>query len=286
MKEMAWYNGNYCSPGEVAIPLEDRGYLFGDGVYEVIRVYNSKPFYLKEHYERLNRSSKAISIEVPFSLEGLEAIISELLIRSSCCDAYIYIQVTRGSALRNHLAPPDIQPMSVIYVRELSLPPILDEIKPVKCVTVTDDRWLNCHIKSTSLLPNILARQKANQNGAVEAIYYRQNNIVTEGSRSSVFAVIDGQVRTHPESNLILSGITRKIVIDLMAREGINYLEKSFTLDELKTASEVWITSTTMEINPVGSIDQFKINNGEKGDLFYSMAGFFKNLIRTNCYMS
>jgi len=260
LDNLAWIDGSYCNLAEAKISIEDRGYLLGDGVYEVIRVYEGKPFYLDAHLERLQRSAEAIRIDLPYQLSDMSSTALELVNKSSCVEGYIYIQLTRGSAKRDHLFPADISPTLVMYTRGLEPLEAVEDILPVKAVTLPDERWLNCYIKSTNLLPNLLARQKAAEAGAVEAILYRQDETVTEGTRSNIFALIDGQVRTHPANKLILPGITRDIVLSLLKDLSMPFSEKAFSIKELSTADEVWATSTTMEVNPILAVDGINLS--------------------------
>lgn len=284
MQNPTWIDGTIVDISEAKVSLEDRGYLFGDGVYEVTRIYNSKPFYLGAHLTRLRRSAAAIRITVPYTNAEIENAVTELIEKSGCTDGYIYMQLTRGSAKRDHLFPADTKPGMTMYVSALPALPALEEIKPVKCITLPDERWLNCHIKTVNLLPNLLARQKAADAGAQEAILYRPGDLVTEGTRSNVFAVIEGKVRTHPESNLILSGITRGIVIDIITEQAIDFIEEPFTLTEMKTASEIWITSTTMEVNPVAAIDERTVNDPAPGQISRRLMKEFRKKIAADCY--
>ncbi len=282
MQNIAWINGVFSDLSTAKISIEDRGYLLGDGVYEVIRIYNGRVFYLGAHLRRLLRSAEAIRITNPFSEEEMQAIITELLAKSGCREGYIYMQLTRGSAKRDHLFPEQTRPNLVMYVRELAPIPATEDVKPQEAVTLSDERWLNCYIKTTNLLPNSLARQKAAEAGAVEAIFYREGGIVTEGTRSNVFSVIDGLVRTHPASNLILSGITREIVLELLKELSIPTLEKAFSLQELETAAEVWVTSTTMEVNPLCKIDGKMIKDPVPGPVCRRLMEAFRARIEVS----
>ncbi len=283
MQNIAWIDGIYSDLSEAKVSIEDRGYLLGDGVYEVIRVYNGQPFYLDAHLQRLHRSAEAIRINLPLSIEQVKKTVLELVEKSSCSEGYIYMQLTRGSASRDHLFPADTAPSLVMYVRELKPIPEIDAVKPQMAITLPDERWLNCYIKSTNLLPNLLARQKAAEAGAVEALLYRQGGIVTEGTRSNVFAVVDGKVRTHPATNLILAGITRGIVIDIIQELSIPFLEKPFNLQELETAEEVWVTSTTMEVNPIKAVDNKLLKSPAPGPVCKQLMEAFRNKIAANC---
>lgn len=284
MPELAWVDGVIVDIGEAKVSIEDRGYLFGDGVYEVIRVYNHKPFYLSEHLQRLERSAATIRINLPSNLGQIEEIVIDLIEKSLLKEAYIYIQLTRGSARRDHLFPENVTPGLVLYIRAMDAMVPLEEIKPESCITLTDERWMNCHVKTINLLPNLLARQQAAEAGAVEAVLYRPGDIITEGSRSNLFAVIDGIVRTHPQTNLILPGITRRIVLDILAAEGIPFAEESFTKQELFEASEIWITSTTMEVKPIKTIDEKKPGFTVPGPLCREVMKAFRFKISQACY--
>ena len=281
MNNLAWIDGLYCNLEGATISIEDRGYLLGDGVYEVIRVYNGKPFYLDAHLERLKRSAEAIRMEVPYELSEIDSTVLELVEKSSCLEGYIYMQLTRGSAKRDHLFPADALPTLVMYIRDLEPIKTVEHITPVKTVTLPDERWLNCYIKSTNLLPNLLARQKAAESGAVEALLYRQDEKVTEGTRSNIFAVIDGEVRTHPANNLILPGITRDIVLGLLKDLSIPFSEKAFDLNELGTAEEAWVTSTTMEVNPIAAIDGVSLASAP-GPVCSRLMTAFRDIILNN----
>ncbi len=285
MKNLAWLNGSICDISEAKVPLEDRGFFFGDGVYEVIKIYNGKPFYLFPHLKRLQNSTSAIEIDLPYTIEEIEKNIADLIEKSECQNGYIYMQITRGCAERDHLPPADIKPSMIMYVREFNAPAsVLDNFKPASCITLPDERWLHCNIKSVNLLPNILARKKAAKAGAVEAILYRPGGVVTEGTRTNIFAVIDGKVRTHPESNLILSGITRSIVIDIMRKQKISFLEEAIHVEELKHASEVWTASSGIEIHPISIIDGRTVSEDIPGPVCRHLIEEFQKIIKGECY--
>ncbi|MFU8794642.1 MAG: D-amino-acid transaminase [Dethiobacteria bacterium] len=283
MGNLAWINGEITSLSEAKVSLEDRGYLLGDGVYEVIRVYNGCTFYLEAHLERLSNSANAIQIEIPYSGSEIEKAVNDLIAESAYKDCYIYMQVTRGAAMRDHIFPDGVTPGMVMYVRPLAPLLAVEDVSPAKCITLPDERWMNCHIKTVNLLPNLLARQKAYEAKALEAILYRPGNIVTEGTRSNVFAIIDGVVRTHPQTNLILPGISRRIVLDLLGESDTYYEEKAFTVEDLKKASEVWLTSTSLEINPVYQVDEYKVKGNLPGPLTLMLMKKFREKISSEC---
>jgi len=284
LKRLAWIDGSICDLSEAKIPLEDRGYLLGDGIYEVIKIYNKKPFYLWPHLDRLQNSASGIEMEIPYSMEKIEQEIDNLIKMSECRGGYLYMQVTRGAAKRDHLFPEGTSPSMVMYVREYTSPASIEDIEPSNCITLPDERWMNCYIKSINLLPNVLARQKAANAGAQEAILYRPGGTVMEGTRTNVFAVIDGIVRTHPESRLILSGITRMIALELLEKLGIPVSEEPFQVEDLEKASEVWTTSTGMEIVPVANIDGRAVSESVPGPICRSLIEEFWEKIENECY--
>jgi D-alanine transaminase len=195
------------------------------------------------------------------------------------------MQVTRGCAPRDHFFPTGVTPTLLIYILDIGFPPSKKDVKPTKCITLPDERWTNCHIKSTNLLPNILAIQKAKEASAGEAILYRTDGIVTEGTRTNIFALIDNNVRTHPESSLILAGITRSIAIDIIRNSNNPFIEKAFNLEDLKKATEVWTTSTGSEITPVHFVDETMIGEAVPGPVCRYLIEEFWKLVEADCYI-
>ncbi|ADU31359.1 D-amino-acid transaminase [Evansella cellulosilytica] len=251
MAEIAFYENKFVDINEKVVPIQERGHQFGDGIYEVVRVYNGQPFLLEEHLERFQKSADAIELVLPFPKEKITAIIDEGITRSEMKEADVYFQLTRGIAPRQHNYPecPAVFSMTVRKAR-----PISNREKGISVITLEDERWLNCYIKSLNLLPNIIAKQKALKNGHGEAILVREG-IVTEGSSSNVFAVKDGKLYTHPATKRILHGITRAKVMQLAKELRIPLVEKEFTTDFLKNADEAFITSTSAEVMPIHTID-------------------------------
>lgn len=283
MGNLAWLDGKFCEIDDAKVGVQDRGFLFGDGVYDVIKIYNGKPFSLQTHLKRLQRSSGAISIEIPYSLAELNVIIEKLIKDSSCLSGFIYMQATRGCAPRDHYFPSGVKPTLLIYVLDIGLPASKDNLKPTDCITLPDERWMNCHIKSTNLLPNILALQKAKEADAGEAILYRPDRTVTEGTRTNIFAVIEGTVRTHPESRYILTGITRSIALEILQKGNISVSETTFTIDDLHRASEVWTTSTGLEISPVKTIDGHLVGETVTGPICSFLVEKFWKKVEAEC---
>ncbi len=257
-------DGQYTKQSEMKISVDDRGYYFGDGVYEVIKVYNSELFTAREHLERLVQSANKIKISLPYTVDQFIDIANELIASNQITVGHIYIQVTRGAAPRAHQFPgTEVMPVVVAYA--------VSNPRPVQAITngvalksVEDVRWLRCDIKSLNLLGNVLAKQEAHEADCVEALLHR-NGTVTEGSSSNMFGVKNGVIYTHPATNLILNGITRQVVLKLCKEQGIEVVEESFSLEESMDMDEFFFTSTTAEITPVTSIDGKLISKGEPG---------------------
>lgn len=275
----AYFNGKFLPFEEIAVSPFDRGFLFGDGVYEAMRTYNKKLFLLQKHLERLAYSLQQLEISYA-KIDQLPDIIykcSELNKHNQ--EFGVYIQITRGISFpRTHHYSAEIQPNIFIYTFELK-----DRTKELQSgVSVTlqrDERWNRCDIKSTSLLPNIMANQKAFVASDYEAILYKEN-FITEGSHTSFFAVKEGNVFTAPLSNLILNGITRGIVIELCKENKIQVKETYIQLDELKEYNEFFITGTTTEITPVIKIDGNLVGDGLPGNLTRKIQKFFFEFVK------
>lgn len=255
--EIGFYKDHFIEINENVIPIQERGHQFGDGIYEVIRVYHGKPFMLKEHLDRLVKSAEAIMLQLPYTTEQIHEIINEGLVKSGLQEAEIYIQITRGIAPRAHLFPetPSVMSMTIRHAR------LIDEKKRTDGVSVTvmeDERWKNCYIKSLNLLPNVIAKQKAVSSGHEEAILIR-DGYITEGSSSNIFIVKNGTLLTTPATNFILHGITRAAVIQLAIKCQIPFEEKKFDQNLLHQADETFITSTSAEILPISKIDNISL---------------------------
>ncbi len=263
MNEIAFFNGAFLPLSEARVSVEDRGFQFADGIYEVIRVYNGKPFYLVEHLERLERSAKGILLTLPYTIEEFVSLGTELIARSELKEAMIYIQITRGAYRRQHHFPPgDVPPTVVMFVREVKKRSKEQWEEGVELLSLPDERWLCCEVKSVSLLPNVIAKEKAHRAGAFEAVLYRDNEIVTEGSSSNCYYIKNQSLYTHPPSKLILSGITRSVILKLAVKAGLVVNEEPQELSRFKSADEVFMSSTTMEIMPVRAIDGYTIAGG------------------------
>ena len=256
----------------------DRGFLFADGVYESIRTYNKKLFRYTDHLNRLKRSLKETRIDFN-RLSSLENIIYELIKKNNIeNETLVYLQITRGAAYpRAHSFPKEkAKPTLFISVKEFKEDSD-EQSTGVKVILQEDIRWLRCDIKSTSLLPVVLANQKATEEGAAEAILVR-DGMITEGTHTNFFAVKDETIYTAPKSRLILEGITRKVVLEFCEKFKIDLKEEFIEKDNLKNFTEFFITSTTKEITPVTTIDYWTINDGEPGKITKSLQSVFKKI--------
>jgi len=248
MTEWVWLNGQTLPLSEARIGIEDRGFQFADGVYEVIRLYGGRPFTLTEHLQRLTRSAEGISLSMPLSIAELARQIETFIPKSGVGDGMIYLQLTRGVSPRNHIFSAQTPPTLLFYARPLPSCPAAGEGDGVKLLAVPDERWKRCWIKSIALLPNVLAKNAAVAAGADEAVMI-DNGIVTECAASNIYAIIAGKLVTHPIGPKVLPGITRLVLIDCAALIGLPVQERAATEEEFVRADEVFITSTTREIS-------------------------------------
>lgn len=274
MSETAFINGRFLPLAQASVSIEDRGFQFGDGVYEVIRTYRGRPFKLDAHLARLHRSADAIDLRQPYAIEQWCDYIAEGLRLAAFPEAKIYIQITRGPAPRDHAYPPDPAPTTVMTIRELLPLAAAVQTAGVDAMTIDDVRWGRCDIKSINLLPNVLARQQAKQAGVFEAILVKDGE-VTEGSVSNVIIVENRTLITAPEGTRILSGVTREVVLALARQEGFEVQERYPSKAQLYAASEVFLTGTTVEVLSVVRIDGRSIGGGELGPVTRNLAKRF-----------
>ena len=269
-----YLNDIFIPKEEVRISPFDRGFLFGDGVYEVIPVYESKAFVLKDHISRLERSLIQTGINKPKAWNDIPQIIDKLIKKNLFLNQVVYLQVTRGEDVeRSHIPDPSIAPTLFLSSSELSINPYrLNPDKPGLDVKIIEDpRWERCDVKAITLLSNIIALREASIEGKDDVIFCIKGK-VTEGATSNVFAVFDNSVLTTPESNQILSGITRKHVLSLLGSKGIETLEKDLSIQNLYEADEVWMTSSTKEIQPVKKIDDKELpSKSPKDSLWFDL---------------
>lgn len=278
---MILWNDRLIPRSEASVDIEDRGYQFGDGIYEVIRVYGGKPFYLAEHLERLEKSARAIRLPLPWDSGLLAEKLNQLVEANRLVEGTIYLQVTRGPAPRNHAFPEKAEPVLVAYTTEVPRPEAMLK-EGIRTCTHKDIRWLRCDIKSLNLLGAVLAKQEAVEKGCKEAILVRDGT-VTEGSSSNVFIVREGTLYTHPADNLILHGITRAIVLKCAGEAGIPVKEEAFSVDALHDADEVFITGTMVEVCPVTHVDDRKIGSGVPGPVTRHLQQAFDEQIARQC---
>ncbi|PIC97523.1 D-amino-acid transaminase [Sporosarcina sp. P26b] len=258
-------DGKFLEEDEVHVSVNDRGYAFGDGVYEVIKIYDGALYTAQEHLERLIESAEKIRMVMPYTIEELGEIIQKLQTENEITMGHIYLQVTRGVAPRVHQFPESIQSVVVGYAVENERPMhYLQQGAAMK--SVEDVRWLRCDIKSLNLLGNVMAKQEAFDHGCQEALFVR-DGLVREGSSSNVFGIKDGVLYTHPANNFILNGITRRVVLQLAKNLNIPVEEKEFTLPQALEMDEFFYTSTNAEITPAVTIDQQPIGQGVPGPL-------------------
>src|SRR5882762_1704008 len=277
MSEMIWLNGEVLPLAEARIGVEDRGFQFADGVYEVVRIYNGRAFTLAEHLDRLERSCDGIRLKNSLSKAELTREISRFIERSPVREGMIYLQITRGAAPRSHIFAPS-RPTVLFYARPL--PPVAPagSAEGLKLISQNDERWQRCWIKSIALLPNVLAKNAAVSAGCDEAVFV-EKGIVTECSASNFFAVAGGKVLTHPVGPKVLPGITRLVLMDLCKQLDAPFVERAISEAECLAADEVFITSTTREIGWVARWNDRVIGNGECGAITRRIHGAYQKLV-------
>jgi D-alanine transaminase len=272
-------NSEFMSRDEARISPDDRGFLFSDGAYEVIRSINGKLFRPEEHFSRLERSLRELRIS-GIEIESLKQIPEKLIAYNDLTDgdATVYIQITRGEAPRKH-AFPDRRTAPTIYACASVFCPIREKFqKGVKIILVPDTRWSRCDIKSVALLPNILANQQAKESGAEEAVFVR-NGTVTEGTHTNFCAVYGGELLTHPLSNRILGGITRNVVLDICREQNIPFREFPVFEGELRAAEEMMIVGTTTDVMPVVEVDGRRVKDGKPGPITRKLMEAFQKMV-------
>jgi D-alanine transaminase len=273
---IVYLNNKFLPASQACVPVLDRGFIFGDGVYEVIPAYGKKLFRLHEHLQRLQNSLNAVRIPNPLSNADWATLLNELVAQNNGDDQSLYLQVTRGSAQRDHAMPEN--PVPTVFAMSNVLHAVSQKIREhgVAAITHDDIRWQRCHIKAISLLPNILLRQEALDNDAAEAILIR-DGLATEGAASNLFAVIGGVLTTPPTGPFLLPGITRDLILELAAANNIAHQEKNINRDELQSADEIWLSSSTKEILPVTKLDNSPVANGTPGPLFERMLALYQH---------
>ncbi|CAG7857567.1 D-alanine transaminase [biofilm metagenome] len=277
--DTVYLNGQYLPLSEAKISVMDRGFLFGDGVYEVIPAYAGRLFRLEDHLERLGNSLRSIRLHNPHSYEQWRTILTPLLQQG--LDQSIYLQITRGVApKRDHAFPQNGVP--TVFAMVSGINPYADHENGVKAVSMEDSRWKLCDTKAITLLANVLLRQAAVDQGCAEAILFK-DGYLTEGAASNAFAVINGVLMTPPLSPAILPGITRDIILEIARKNNIPCNEQAIAKTDINSASEIWVTSSTREIIPVVELDGEKIGDGKPGPFwlkFYQLFQDYKQSLR------
>jgi D-alanine transaminase len=267
MSDIAYLNGEFLPLEKAQVSVLDRGFIFGDGVYEVIPVYSRRPFRLPEHLRRLQHSLDAIRLGNPMPDTEWTRLIHDLVGRHGIEDQSIYLQVTRGVAKRDHAFPKESKP-TVFMMSGPLVTPSKDLVdNGVPCITAIDYRWLKCDVKSISLLGNCLLRQSAADAGAVEVVLFR-DGYLTEASASNVFVVRDGRLLAPPKNHLILPGITYDVVLELAAAVGIPIELREVSEQEVRGADEIWVSSSTKEVLAVTTLDGRTVGSGRPGEVF------------------
>ncbi len=268
MPRQAYVNGRYQPHKEAAVHIEDRGYQFADGVYEVVPVHDGILVDEDLHLDRLDRSLSELRIGAPMSRASLKLISRELMRRNGLSNGFLYMQVTRGVAPRDHKFPKGAKPALVMTTRQMK--PHSEKVlaEGLKVITLPDQRWDRCDIKSVSLLPNVLGKQAADDAGAYEAWQVDKKGMVTEGTSTNAWIVTgDGKVVTREATNAILNGITRISLLELIRKEGYDLEERAFSVEEAKGAREAFLTSSTSFVLPITQIDGQPVGNGHPGIL-------------------
>ncbi len=281
MGALVYLNGWIGDFSEAKISINDRGYVFGDGVYEVIRVYHGQFMGLEDHLQRLLASLEAVEIECPWSRQELAQLMQDLLVQSELQEASIYLQITRGIAPRNHIYEPGMQPSLMITVQEVPAKNMDKYQKGIKIVSRQEFRWQMCQIKSISLQAAVLAKNAAHKQGAGEVVFYLPDRTVTECGASNIFMIKNGNLYTHPADHHILSGITRLTVLDLAKKLNIPIRIEPFSLDDLFKANEAFVTGSIAEITPVVKVDDHVIGSGEPGSLTQKLMNAYTELAQS-----
>lgn len=282
MSRWAYVNGRYVPHREASVHVEDRGYQFADGVYEVVLVHAGAMIDEIPHLDRLDRSLDELRIDPPMGRMALRAVLREVVRRNRIRTGLVYLQITRGVARRDHAFPTGVKPALVVTAKRLTLPREETLESGVRVVTIEDIRWQRCDIKSVSLLPNVLGKQHARENGAYEAWQVDQDGNVTEGTSSNSWIVThDDRLLTRPATHEILNGITRQTILKLAAARGLTFEERPFSLDEALAAREAFISSATSFVTPVTQIDDTTLGNGRAGSFTMDLRSAYFDYMAT-----
>lgn len=272
-----YLNGEFLPVEKARVSVTDRGFLFGDGVYEVIPVYGGHLFQLQHHLQRLHNSLRGVGMANPHTDNEWEQILTRLTSQLGVSDQALYLQVTRGCTdVRDHTWPEDIEPTIYARTKILKTPTTEEKRRGIHAITLDDPRWEHCNIKAITLLANVMARHEAADAGAQEAILIR-DGLATEGAASNLFIVKDKLLITPPKSDSLLPGITREIVLELAKQHGIPIAEASISAGDLRTADEIWMSSSTKEIVPVLQLNGEAVGNGVAGKVWEEMSVLYED---------
>jgi len=274
---LCFLNGDYLALNEAKVSVLDRGFIFADGIYEVIPAFFGKPFRLEQHLKRLSKNLQAIKMENPYSMIEWHKIFSDLIAKNNFAktDCSLYLQVTRGVAKRDHIFPDNPSQTVFVMLNPMPSPDLTKLEKGLRVITREDIRWQYCHIKSISLLGNIMLKQEASENNADETVLIRNGNI-TEGSSSNIFIVKNNTIITPEKNNYLLPGITRDLIVEIAKLKNLPLEERAFNEDELFNADEVWLSSSLKEVSPVCYVDNKPIANGKPGEHWRNMFNLFQ----------
>jgi D-alanine transaminase len=276
-----YLNGQFMPITEAKVSVLDRGFIFGDGVYEVIPVYSRHAFRLGEHLQRLRHSLDSIKLANPHSDTEWTDIILELIARNTPEDQYLYLHITRGAAKRDHAFPnPPVPPTVFLLSNPLNTPPASLLHSGISAISAPDNRWLRCDIKAISLLPNVLLRQMAVDAGCAETIMIRDNAFMTEGAASNIFVVKNGILLTPPKDHLMLPGITYDVILELAAANGIPHQVRKIAAHEVFDADELLLTSSTKEVLAITLLDGKPVGAGRPGPMFTQLHGLYQDFKR------
>ena len=278
---MIYLNGKFMPIEEACIPVLDRGFIFGDGIYEVIPAYSRKPFRLAKHLNRLQHSLDGIRLKNPLSNADWESLLEQVIAKNDGEDQYLYLHITRGVAKRDHAFPVNVPPTVFIMSNPLLPPPAELLVSGASAITAIDNRWIRCDVKAISLLPNVLLRQLAVDVHAIETILIR-DGFLTEGAASNIFVVKDKVLLAPPKSHLMLPGITYDVILELAAANQMAHEVREISEAEIRAADEILLTSSTKEIMPITLLDNKSVSNGKPGAMFTQLHTLYQQYKATH----
>ena len=276
-----YLNGQFLPIADAKISVLDRGFIFGDGVYEVIPVYSRRAFRLDEHLRRLQHSLDCIQLANPHDDSEWKKVLEELIARNEPEDQYLYLHITRGVAKRDHAFPnPPVPPTVFAMSSPLTTPPAALLASGISAISAPDNRWLRCDIKAISLLPNVLLRQMAVDAGCAETVMIRDDEFMTEGAASNIFVVKNGTLLAPPKDHLMLPGITYDVILELAAANGIPHQVRKVMKEEVFNADELLLTSSTKEVQAITQLDGKPVGTGQPGAMFAKLHQLYQNFKR------